>query len=77
MPCMAKRKTSKKEDGDAKRPNRVGVSLHVYITPELAEALERFTENSEPKVSKTAAVETALLKLLREAGELPPKGGRS
>ncbi len=72
MPTMTDRK--KKKDGEEKKPaKRSGVPLHVWIDPELAEALREYLESSEPSVFKTAAVESALREFLRGKGHWPRK----
>jgi hypothetical protein len=75
MPVMAKKRpraTPPEEQGEPRRPNRTGVSLHVYIEPAIDGALQGYLDASEPKVSKTAAVETALREFLRARGHWPP-----
>lgn len=58
---------------EKKKPNRSGVPLHVWIDPAIAEALQSYLEATEPKVFKTAAVESALKDFLRAKGCWPPK----
>ncbi len=58
---------------EPRRPNRSGESLHVYIDPAIADALRGYLAATEPEVSKTAAVESALREFLRSKGQWPPK----
>ncbi len=43
-----------------KKQKRIRVPLGVYIDPDLAHDVQRFIEESEPTVSRTALVEAAL-----------------
>lgn len=70
MSLMAKKRP--KLPDEPKRPNRTGVSLHVYIDPAIDGALAAYLQGSEPQVSKTAAVETAIREFLGRKGHWPP-----
>lgn len=58
-----------------KRPDdtgqRLGVMLGLRIDPAISEALESYLANTVPRVSKTAAVEAALIEFLRAHGHWP------
>ncbi len=71
MPYMAKRKKPVRR-GKPAVPNRTGTPLHVWIDPEIAEALQGFLASADPRISKTAAVESALREFLRPRGFWPP-----
>ncbi len=58
------------DEGKAKKPNRSGVPLHVYIPPALDAALEACAAANRRKV--TAEVVIALEKHLREGGFWSP-----
>lgn len=78
MPRMAKKRRHG-EEPEPQRPNRTGVSLHVYIDPALDEALRRFLAESELQPSKTAFVEMGLRMALKQMGYWPPpekEGGK-
>lgn len=63
-----------------RRTNKPGPSaprsdevLHVRIDPAIDAALDAYLDATEPRVSKTAAVESALREFLRAKGYWPPK----
>lgn len=60
---------------DVRRPNRTGVPLHIYVHTEIDQALQEYLESTEPRVPKTAAVESALRAFLAERGFWPRKEG--
>ena len=62
-----------RKDG-AKKPNRTGVPFYVNIEPAIDEAMARYLDSTEPRVSKTAAAESALKAFLRSKGFWPPAG---
>lgn len=72
MQSVAKKK--KTSSGNPKRPpaNRTGIPLYVYVSSQLDTALDHYCENAKPRVSKTAAVEEALLQFLTARGCWPP-----
>lgn len=57
----------KKDKGEPKVP------LFVQLEPEIARALAEYLEATDPEVSKTAAVESALKDFLRGKGYWPPR----
>ena len=58
-----------------KRPARRNrVALHVLIAPALAEALGGYLSSAEPRVTRTAAVESALREFLKARGQWPAEG---
>jgi hypothetical protein len=61
----------KKRPKKPRKPSRTGVPLHVWIDQDLAAALQDYLDSTDPKVSKTAAVESALRELLRGKGFWP------
>ncbi len=65
MPSMAERKKPSKP-----KPRRTGVSLGMYLSPEVASALERFVDESRPPTTKTGVVEMLLVQFLEEKGYL-------
>lgn len=77
---MAKRKTDQSSSsGDRpKRPpaNRDGVPLNVYIGQPLAAALTAFLDSTDPRVSKTATVESSLAAFLARHGFWDLKGNK-
>lgn len=58
-------------DMSRKKPNRTGVPLGVYISPELFDAFDSYVEDSKPRTSKTAIVEMLLERFLEEQGRWP------
>lgn len=69
-------KQPKKADDEGQPPRkqaRSGSPLHAWINEELMAALDAHLEGTDPRISKTAFIETALKKLLREYGAWPPK----
>jgi hypothetical protein len=67
--------TKKKKKRGRPATGRTGVPLHAYIDATLSRALEAYLAGTEPKVSRTAAVESALRAWLKERGFWPPKEG--
>lgn len=71
MPAtMAKREG---DSGKAKKPRRAGVPLHAWIDEAIMSAMDSYLKATEPRVSKTAAIEVALKDFLRGKGFWPPK----
>lgn len=65
----------KEPNGDGNNEKRrKGVSTHAYIDPEVSEALNEYLAATEPQVSKTAAIESALREFLKNRGHWPRKG---
>lgn len=54
-------------------PNRSGVPLYVYIPDDMGAALQKYLDESLPRVSKTSAVEAAMAAFLEEKGYWPPR----
>lgn len=50
------------------KPSRTGRSIHVYVDPEIAEALDRFMESQRLPPSMTSVVELALKSFLKGEG---------
>jgi hypothetical protein len=55
-----------------KRPKRTGVNLNVYVQGNIVTALQGYLASTQPRVSKTAAVEAALIQFLKAQGHWPP-----
>lgn len=72
MNAVADRK-KKTDEPEEKKPQRSGLPLHVWIDPEINQALLDYLEDTEPRVFKTSAVESALKDFLRNKGYWPPK----
>lgn len=70
MHSMSKKK---KPQLDGEPMVRSGVALHVTIDPELAAALADYLAESDPKIPKTSAVESALRAFLSTKGHWPRK----
>lgn len=51
---------------------RSGSSVHVYIDPQLGDALEQYQETFPFKPKKTEILERALREFLQRAGHWPP-----
>jgi hypothetical protein len=51
---------------------RSGENLNVWIRSDLVEALRTYIEATEPRTTKTAVVETSLIRFLKEKGHWPP-----
>jgi hypothetical protein len=68
---MAKKRPGRASEPEPKRPNRSGISLHVYVDPVIDAALQRYLDSAVPAVSKTAAVEAAIIDFLRARGCWP------
>lgn len=74
MPGMAK----KRRHGDEPprpAPNRSGVPIHAYVDPAIVAQLDVYLDGTRPKVSKTAAIEDALIAFLEGKGHWPPPEG--
>jgi hypothetical protein len=76
MPLMAKRRTSKPAQpatppADPPKTQRSGRALGLYISDQLADALDAYIASTRPRVSKTSALEVALEEFLRARGFLP------
>jgi len=69
MLYMAKKKPGK----DARGP-RPGRPVGLRIDETLAAALDAYIGSTSPRVSRTAALETALQRFLAEQGFWPPAG---
>ena len=62
------------EDERPKQPSsRTGTPLHAWIDDEIAGAFQEYIESTDPRVSKTASLETALKEFLRSRGFWPRK----
>ena len=61
----------KKKPGKRKPPQRTGTPLFAYITPELEQALQKYLDETSPRVSKTAAIEAAVIEFLKLRGYWP------
>ena len=75
MLAMAKARKRNDEPSEPRKPNRTGVPFYVYVDLAIDEAMTRYLESTEPKVSKTAAAESAFKAFLREKGFWPPADG--
>lgn len=53
---------------------RTGENLNVWIRSDIVEALRAYVDTIEPRTTKTAVVETALIRYLKEAGYWSPSG---
>ncbi len=73
MLAMAKERKKKDEPKAPRKPNRSGVPFYVYVDPAIDEAMRLYIESTEPRVSKTAAAESAFKAFLREKGFWPLK----
>lgn len=74
MSLMAKHKVEEPAP-EPRRPNRTGVPLHVYIPPDIREALDAMAEDNRRPL--TSEVLIALEAHLKAAGRMPqrPKPG--
>ncbi len=72
MQLTMARKKPEPED-QPKRPARTGSPLHAWIDPAIMEALDAYVESTEPRVTKTSTIETAIKDFLRRQGRWPPK----
>ena len=50
------------------KPSRTGRSIHVYVDPAIADALDRFMESQRLPPSMTSVVELALKSFLKGEG---------
>lgn len=75
---MAKRKADTSSGDRPKRPapNRAGEPLNVWIQTALIEALQRYIDSTDPRVSKTATVESSLAAFLARHGFWDLKGNK-
>ena len=75
MPTMAKKKTPSPEATKTPAPKsaRTGVPINVWVDEEVSAAMDAYLASTDPVVSKTAAVDSALKQFLREKGFWPPK----
>jgi hypothetical protein len=72
MPVMAKRRKPKEASASApNRPTRSGVAINAWIDEQIAAALDDYVASTDPRVSKTAAIEAALRDFLRKQGMWP------
>lgn len=55
-----------------KKQTRSGVSLGVYIAPELMASFAAYVDEAKPRTSKTAVIEMLLERFLTEQGRWPP-----
>ncbi|MFO0846623.1 MAG: hypothetical protein U0797_30360 [Gemmataceae bacterium] len=74
LATMAKRKGS---GSSGKKPQRSGVPLNAWIEEPIMQALEMYLDGTDPRVSKTAALESALKDFLKGKGFWPPPGSKS
>jgi hypothetical protein len=65
-PRKPKKSDDKPPESSAKKPNRVGKSLHCYIDPVLRTTLDELSDSLD--VDLTALTETALRLLFHEMG---------
>lgn len=75
MPAIMARTPKKTggEDEQSKKQARSGAPLHAWIEEAIMAALDAYLEGTDPRISKTAFVEMALRKALRDVGCWPPK----
>lgn len=59
-------------ESPTKKPVRKGLSLHVYLPPDLRRALQRYVDSTEPKSDATAVTALALRRFLESVGFWPP-----
>lgn len=71
MPATMAKRTGSGSGG--KKPQRSGVPLHAWIEGKIMTALESYLDSTEPRVSKTAAIESALKDFLKGKGFWPPE----
>jgi hypothetical protein len=71
---MAKRKGS---GAGGRKPQRSGVPLNAWIEESIMQALESYLDSTDPRVSKTAALESALKDFLKGKGFWPPPEDKS
>ncbi len=64
----------KKPKDDKNQPKRVrpGVAINVYIDPDLAAIMESYLDGLDPKITKTALIESLLRGFFRQKGLWPP-----
>lgn len=78
---MAKRKPKPEESqpvpATAKRPNRTGLPLHIYLPKQLREAFDTYIESLKPKPSATSAAAVAIEEFLEKRGFWPPPGAEA
>lgn len=69
MPVMSTRKRDDSE-GQAKRPRRTGVPLHIYVPPELRDAMDAAADANRRKLTQEVII--ALEDHLKKQGRWPP-----
>jgi hypothetical protein len=61
-------------EGD-KSGGRSGENLNVWVQSQIARRLRAYLASTDPRVSKTSAVESALISFLEDKGFWPPPAG--
>jgi hypothetical protein len=54
------------------KPNRTGSPINVWVDDRIQDQLRVYLDRTKPRVSKTAAVEEALIRFLTAEGLWPP-----
>ena len=72
MPFMPTRKRPEPTDGESPKtgPNRTGVPLHIYISPELRQAIDSCADENRRKLTQEVVI--ALEEHLKRQGRWPP-----
>jgi hypothetical protein len=74
MQSMAKKQPPDTPPDDSPTRIRSGENLNVWIRDDIYEALRRYLEGTTPRVTKTAAVEAALMEFLVTRKQWPRTG---
>jgi hypothetical protein len=73
LPMSSKRKKPSGGSSGPRKPSRSGTPLHIWIDEDLAQALQGYLDSTDPRVAKTAFVESVLREALRVKGFWPHK----
>jgi hypothetical protein len=72
--CHAQCPKRRPGEPDHTRPGRA--NLNVFIRPGTGQAIRAYLASTDPRVSKTSAVESALISFLEDKGFWPPPAGQ-